>query len=185
MSIKNKVLWTVLVIIVLSSLAFLSSCSQEISGVSSIVPSQTEATAPAAETPVPQITNYRLTVDGLIDHPLSLTYEAILQYPAVSDKLWLVCPGYFETENEWTGVPVSTILSEAGLKPEAARIVFSSSGSYSQELSVQEAQKEGVFLAYKSEGQAISQNDGYPLRLVAKDQLGSVWVKFLTHIEVK
>jgi DMSO/TMAO reductase YedYZ molybdopterin-dependent catalytic subunit len=181
---KNKVRWLVLASILIS-IAFLSSCSQVKAGLSPVVTSQTpEATAVAAASS-PQISDYRLVVDGLVDNPLSLTYDAILHYPVVSDTLWLVCPGYFETQNEWSGVPVAQILSDAGIKPEAARIKFSSSGGYSQELSIQDAQKEGVFLAYKCDGQVLSENDGYPLRLVAKDQIGAVWVKMLAHIEVK
>jgi DMSO/TMAO reductase YedYZ molybdopterin-dependent catalytic subunit len=181
---KNKVQWMVLVI-VLASIAFLSACSQEKTGLSPAVSSQAEETTPVVEARSPQLSDYRLVVDGLVDNPLSLTYDAILQYPEVTDNLWLVCPGVFETQNEWTGVPVAIILKEARIKPEATRIKFSSSDGYSQELSAQDAQKEGVFLAYKSDGQVLSENDGYPLRLVAKDQIGAVWVKILTHIEVK
>jgi DMSO/TMAO reductase YedYZ molybdopterin-dependent catalytic subunit len=181
---KNKVRWLVLAVILIS-IAFLSSCSREQPGLSPVLSSQTPEATAAAEESIPQISDYRLVVDGLVDNPLSLTYESLLQYPVVSDNLWLVCPGYFETQNEWSGVPVAQILSAAGIKAEAARIKFSSSGGYSQELSVQDAQKEGVFLAYQCDGQVLSQNDGYPLRLVAKDQIGAVWVKMLAHIEVK
>jgi DMSO/TMAO reductase YedYZ molybdopterin-dependent catalytic subunit len=186
---QNKVQWIVLFFIVLASIAILTSCSQEISGarpgLSPTVSSPAEAAAPVTGTPVPPISDYRLVVDGFVDSPLSLTYDAILQYPSVSDNPWLICPGVFETQNQWTGVPVALILNAAGLKPEAYSIVFSSSDGYSQTLSLQEAQNEGVFLAYKCDGQVLSQNDGYPLRLVAKDQAGYIWVKWLTHIEVK
>jgi DMSO/TMAO reductase YedYZ molybdopterin-dependent catalytic subunit len=192
----NKIRWTVLVIIALASFVFLTSCSQEISGVSAPVSSQTEAAtpvtttapvtaAPAAETPAPLISDYRLAVDGLVDRPLALTYEAILQYPSVTDNPWLICPGVFETQSEWTGVPVALILKEAGLKAEAVSIGFYASDGYSQILSIQEAQKESVFLAYKCDGQVLSQDDGYPLRVVAGEQLGLVWVKRLARIEVR
>ena len=181
---NNIVRWIILVI-VLISIAFLLSCSQEKSGLSSIVTSQVEEATPVTQAPDPPISDYRLVVDGLVDNPLSLTYDDILQYPAVSDNLWLICPGFFERQNEWTGVPVATILYEAAIKSEAAKIIFTASDGYSQELPLQEAQKEGVFLAYMSDGQVLSQNDGYPLRLVAKNQIGSAWVQRLVRIEVK
>jgi sulfane dehydrogenase subunit SoxC len=181
---KNKFQWIILAF-VLVSIALLSSCSQVQPGFNPVAASKTEETTPVAELPATPISDYRLVVDGLVDNPLTLTYDAILQYPTVTDNPWLICPGVFETQNEWTGVPVATILTEAGIKPEATRIIFSSSDGYSQELPAQDAQKEGVFLAYKCDGQVLSQNDGYPLRLVDKDQIGSVWVKRLAHIEVK
>jgi DMSO/TMAO reductase YedYZ molybdopterin-dependent catalytic subunit len=168
---------------------FLSSCSREQTDLNPPAAAHVEeATPTAAPTDTPTSTNiadYRLVVDGLVDRPLSLTYESILQYPAVSDTLWLICPGVFENQNEWTGVPLSLILDEAGTKAEATKTKFVSPGGYSAELSIEDARKEGTFLAYKVDGQVLGQNDGYPLRLVVKDQIGSVWVKFLEHIEVK
>ncbi len=181
---NNKFLWIVLAI-GLVSIAFLSSCSPEKSGLSSAISSPAVEAIPVAEVTDKPISDYRLVVDGLVDKPLSLTYEEILRYPAITENLWLVCPGFFQRQNDWTGVPIAIILYEAGIKPEATKILFTASDGYSQELAVSQAQKEGVFLAYLSDGQVLSQSDGYPLRLVVKNQIGAVWVQRLTHIEVK
>jgi sulfoxide reductase catalytic subunit YedY len=51
-------------------------------------------------------------------------------------------------------------------------------------LPLEDVQKDGVFLAYKVDGQVLPLEHGYPLRLVAEGQYGSNWVKWLTHIEV-
>jgi DMSO/TMAO reductase YedYZ molybdopterin-dependent catalytic subunit len=50
---------------------------------------------------------------------------------------------------------------------------------------VAQAQGDGVMLAYQVDGRLLSDVDGYPLRLVAGDQPGYVWVKELDHIEVR
>jgi DMSO/TMAO reductase YedYZ molybdopterin-dependent catalytic subunit len=180
----------------------LTSCSGEIAELSAANAPQSETTAavtpgktttaiapsetPASITPkATNIADYRLIVDGLVDNPLSLTYDSLQQYPAVSEKLWLVCPGAFETTNEWTGVPVSLILDQAGTKPEASKVNFIATDGYSNELSMEDARKDGAFLAYYVEGKVLPEADGYPLRLVVKDQIGAVWVRYLVHIEVK
>jgi DMSO/TMAO reductase YedYZ molybdopterin-dependent catalytic subunit len=194
---KNKAFW-LLPLVFLVLVFGLTSCSGEIAELSLAAAPQSATTpsiTPAEITPAQTTTvvspketslaDYRLVVDGLVDNPLSLTYDSLLRYPAVSEKLWLVCPGSFETTNEWTGVPVSLILDQAGVRTEASKIEFSANDGYSSELSIKDARKEGSFLAYYVEGKVLPEADGYPLRLVVKDQIGAVWVRYLTHIEVK
>jgi DMSO/TMAO reductase YedYZ molybdopterin-dependent catalytic subunit len=147
MSNKKKIQWIVPVI-VLVSIAFLISYSREIPGDSSAEACQPDGETSATVLSGPQLSDYRLNVDGLVDHPLSLTYDSILHYPTVTESILLVCPGVFKTQNEWTGVSLALILKDAGIKPEAKRIKFiASSDGYSLELSATTAQKEGVFLA--------------------------------------
>jgi len=129
------------------------------------------------------IETYRLDVDGLVENPLSLSYEDILARPQVTELVLLICPGFFWDNAEWTGTPLSLILEEAGVLPEAAKVRFIS-GSYSTTLSLEEATADGVFLAYEVNGETLPVEHGYPLRLVARHQYGSKWVKWLERIEV-
>ena len=130
------------------------------------------------------ISTYRLTVEGLVENPLSLSYEEIMAYPSVTEVVLLICPGVFYDNAEWTGVPVADILRQAKVKPEAEKVYFKASGGYRQSLTIEEAMSDGVFLAYEVNGQPLPQEHGYPLRLVARGKYGSRWVKWLTHIEV-
>jgi DMSO/TMAO reductase YedYZ molybdopterin-dependent catalytic subunit len=129
------------------------------------------------------IAEYRLTVDGLVETPLTLTYEAILAYPAVSEVLLLICPSYFANNAEWTGVPMTTIMAEAGVKPEASEVTFYAIDGYQETLSIEDAQQEGVLLAYAVNGQTLPAEHGYPLRLTVKGKFGAYWVKWLERID--
>jgi DMSO/TMAO reductase YedYZ molybdopterin-dependent catalytic subunit len=131
------------------------------------------------------IASYRLTVDGLVDTPLVLSYEEILQFPPVTQSLDLVCPGFFVDYAEWTGVPVTDLLNIAGIKPGASELVFYALDGYQQALSLEDAQQDGVFLAYEVNGQVLPKEHGYPLRLVADVAYGNSWVKWVNRIEVK
>ncbi len=131
------------------------------------------------------ITTYRLVVDGLVDTPLSLTYDEIKQYPAVSETVLLICPGIFADNAEWTGVPIKTILDAAGVKDKAFEIIFHDGDQYQKSFLIKDIERDGVFLAYGVDGQVLPKTHGFPLRLVVKGEYGNNWVKWVDHIEIK
>lgn len=63
-------------------------------------------------------------------------------------------------------------------------MVFSSSDGYKAELTLDDAQNDGTFVAYKVDGKILELGDGYPIRLVTVKE-GSYWVRQLAHIEVE
>jgi DMSO/TMAO reductase YedYZ molybdopterin-dependent catalytic subunit len=194
---RNKSILRVTIVIVIVLAALLSSCQQTVSS-STPTASSTNTTPTSSHTatvtPPPgqditeaNISTYRLIIDGLVVNPLSLTYASLIQYPEVTEKVWLVCPGSFSEDREWTGVSLPTLLAKAGLKPGASQVTFYASvasGGYKKSVPLADTQQEGVFLAYRVNGGIISSTDGYPLRLVIKPRDGSFWVKWLDHIEV-
>jgi sulfoxide reductase catalytic subunit YedY len=134
--------------------------------------------------PEVDIVNYRLTVDGLVEVQLTLTYDAIMEYPTVSKVVLLVCPDFFVDNAEWTGVPMTTLLSEVDIKPQATQVAFYALDGYKRVLPIEEVRQDGVFLAHTVNGQILPDEHGYPLRLVVKGKYGDVWVKWVEHIEV-
>jgi len=131
------------------------------------------------------IEKYRLAVDGLVDNWLNLTYEEIKQFPAVTETVLLICPGFFVDNAEWTGVPVTTLLEEAGIQGNASEITFYQSGRYQKSFPLADMENDGVFLAYLVNGQVLPEEHGYPLRLVARGEYGNLWVKWVDRIEIK
>lgn len=135
--------------------------------------------------PEVDIAQYRLTVDGLVDNKVVLTYDALLEYQAVTDVILLICPGFFVDNAEWTGLPVTTLLSEAGIKPEATQLAFYGIDGYNIVLPLEIIQQDGVFLAHTVNGQILPREHGFPLRLVVTGEYGAYWVKWVEHIEVR
>ena len=127
---------------------------------------------------------YRLVVEGLVDSPLSLSYEDLLSRSQVTETVLLICSGVFWNNATWTGTPLGLILEEAGVSPEASGIRLVAGDGYAQTLSLEDAMAEGVFLAYEVNGETLPSKDGYPIRLVARHQYGSKWVKWVERIEV-
>jgi DMSO/TMAO reductase YedYZ molybdopterin-dependent catalytic subunit len=130
------------------------------------------------------VDTYRLVVDGLVENPLSLTYDEVLSFPQVTETVLLICPGFFWDNAEWTGTPLSLILEQAGVSPEASMVRVKDGGGYTQTFTVEDASADGVFLAYEVNGETVPPEHGYPLRLVVRHQYGSKWVKWVQHIEI-
>jgi len=132
------------------------------------------------------IETYRLKVSGAVDTPLSLSLEEIKSMEARREFITLVCPGFFTDEGNWTGVRIADLLDLAGVKPEAEQLKFvAADGNYSANLRLDDAMGEGMLIAYAFEDKPLPKVHGYPLRVVAKDQQGNRWVKWLGEIVVQ
>jgi DMSO/TMAO reductase YedYZ molybdopterin-dependent catalytic subunit len=144
-------------------------------------------TQPTTTTPFYDIdiNTYLLDINGLVNTPLSLSYTQIQTYSTVTLPVEIVCPGEEDEWDNWTGVPLSTLLNVAGLSPEASEVVFTGSDGYFVDLPLSTVMEKGVFLAYQMNGQALSQMRGYPLRLVVGGSEGADWLRWVTSIQVK
>jgi hypothetical protein len=158
--------------------------------VPSTVPPTTDAT-PAQIPPITSsvhdidIASYRLSINGLVNNPVSMSYDQIQSYPAITQSAEVVCPDVEDEWDEWTGVPVSTLLKEAGLAPGASEVVFTGIDGYHIQLPVESVLQDGVFLAYKMNGATLLPERGYPLRLVVTGSQGNYWMRWVSKIEIK
>lgn len=135
--------------------------------------------------PEVDIASYRFSVNGLVDTPITLTYNDLFQYRNITEVVLLICPGFFADNAKWTGVPVITFLTQAGVQPGASQVVVHAVDGYSQTFSLYEIYGDDVFLAYMVNDQVLPLDHGYPLRLVVKGKYGSLWVKWVDGLEVK
>ena len=82
-------------------------------------------------------------------------------------------------------MPISILFKEAGLATGASEVVFTGADGYFVELPMETVLENNVFLAYKMNGETLSQDRGYPLRLVVGKSQGADWLRWVTKIEVK
>lgn len=131
------------------------------------------------------LASYQLMVTGLVDHPLSLNYDELRCMPKVSAKPLLICPGYFEDQATWSGVPLKTILNLAGIQSEAKRVVLISGDGYESSVTLEDGLKDENFLAYELEGNPVPILHGFPLRAIFPSMSGNRWTKWLVAIRVE
>jgi sulfane dehydrogenase subunit SoxC len=93
---------------------------------------------------------------------------------------------------EWTGVPLASLLEEAGVPAGTVEIVFTGldrgvegevEQSYQRALPLDEALRDDVLVAYEMNGQPLLPQHGAPARLVVPGWYGMTHVKWLGGIE--
>jgi len=146
---------------------------------------------------------HRLVIHGMVDRPLSLTVAEIRRLPSVSRTLVLECGGNSGSEwaaknapdvqrsyglascSEWTGVPLSLLLTEAGVKPGAAWVIAEGADACRMERSISIAKAmNDILLAYGQNGEALRPAQGYPLRLIIPGWEGNSNVKWLHSLKL-
>jgi DMSO/TMAO reductase YedYZ molybdopterin-dependent catalytic subunit len=153
---------------------------------------------------------WKLRVGGLVSQPAEIGLEKLKQLGSRTVRVTLECAGngrgqasprypsmpWLEegvSTAEWTGVPLRDLLPQAALKPSAREIVFHGADrgfdggiehTFSRSLTVAEAMREDVLLAYAMNGAPLLPQHGAPLRLVVPGWYGMASVKWLERIEV-
>ncbi len=130
------------------------------------------------------ITKYRLQVSGLVETPLNLSYNSIINMQQKEETETLTCISLISDKAVWSGVPLSEILKMAKPKSGATEVVFYAADGYSSSIPLKNAMKEDVLLATEMNGEILPAKHGFPLRLVYPGYYGYKWVKWITRIEV-
>jgi sulfane dehydrogenase subunit SoxC len=141
---------------------------------------------------------HRLIIHGLVDRPLSLSVSDIRRLPSVTRLLALECggnsggewvgPGGADVQrshgllsgSEWTGVPLSLLLAEAGVQARASWVIAEGADAcrMMRSIPLAKALKDSL-IAYGQNGEAMRPAQGYPLRLLNPGWEGNTSVKWL------
>jgi len=146
---------------------------------------------------------HRLIIHGLVDRPLSLSMAEIRRLPSVSRILVLECGGNSAGEwaattgadvqrsyglvsgSEWTGVPLSLLLAEAGVQSRASWVIAEGADACRMMRSIPLAKAmENSLLGWGQNGEALRPAQGYPLRLINPGWEGNTNVKWLHSLKL-
>jgi DMSO/TMAO reductase YedYZ molybdopterin-dependent catalytic subunit len=129
---------------------------------------------------------YKLTVDGLVENPLALTYSDLLAYPEESWLMEFNCVEGWNFTAKWTGPHLSTILNDAKIKPDAKIAIFYTAdvpeGYTSLDLGY--IRDNDILLALKLNDVTLSAERGFPFQVAAKSKFGYKWAKWVVRIEL-
>jgi DMSO/TMAO reductase YedYZ molybdopterin-dependent catalytic subunit len=140
----------------------------------------------AANLPSRSRSTYRLKIGGLVDRPQTVSFAALQSRAPVSLTRDFQCvTGWRVHDVSWTGVRLRDLLDEAGVQPSAKAVRFTSfDGVYSESLSLEQARRDDVLVAYKLDGQNLSRIHGGPVRLAVTPMYGYKSLKWLDTIEL-
>jgi sulfane dehydrogenase subunit SoxC len=143
-------------------------------------------------------------INGMVKQPLVFSYEDLLKYPMVSRIYFLECSGNsgslygsdpadgtaqsihgLVSGAEWTGIPLSTLLDEAGVESGAQWVaaVGADGASMSRSVPLSKAMDD-VLVALFQNGEPVRPEQGYPMRLFVPGWEGNISVKWLTQLKL-
>ena len=157
---------------------------------------------------IPEIAaeEHELLVHGMVERPMVFRMADLRRYPQLSRICFVECSGNgggaynrsrmpttitpqqldgLLSTSEWTGVMLSTILREVGVRSGASWILAEGGDAAVMSRSVPlEKAMDDAMLAYGQNGEAIRPEQGYPVRLLLPGWEGNAQVKWLRRIEI-
>jgi DMSO/TMAO reductase YedYZ molybdopterin-dependent catalytic subunit len=138
--------------------------------------------------------DYRLVIDGLVDKPAQFSLPEIRALPSRTQITRHDCVEGWSCIAKWQGVPLSLLLDQVGVKPEARFVVFhcfdaiekSLSGEilYYESIDMVDARHPQTILAYAMNDKQLPIENGAPLRVRVERQLGYKMAKYIKRIEL-
>ncbi len=111
--------------------------------------------------------NWSLRMFGLVDEERKLTYREFVSLPAVAVFSDIHCvTGWSRLDNTWEGVSTSPLRDLCKILPEAGYVVLHSAGGYTTNLPIDEFFESDVLFALKHNGEPLTPEHGWPVRLV-------------------
>jgi DMSO/TMAO reductase YedYZ molybdopterin-dependent catalytic subunit len=127
--------------------------------------------------------DWRLSVDGMVSHPASLSLSDLKSLPIHSQITEVVCEEGWSYIAEWIGTPLVNVLDAVGVLPQARYIVyFSIEPDWWESIDMADALHPQTFLTMGMNDGDLPVRFGGPLRLRVPRQLGYKSVKYITRI---
>ncbi|MRN40008.1 MAG: molybdopterin-dependent oxidoreductase [Nitrosopumilales archaeon] len=139
--------------------------------------------------PVVDATSWTLTVKGLVNNPLTITYEEIKAMPPVKEYATLQCVsnkigGDLTSTALWKGVRLKDVLQKAQVKPGAKYIAVRCYDGYDVGIPLERGLLDGSILAYEMNLAPLTSEHGYPVRAIVPGLYGMMNPKWITEIEL-
>ncbi|MEP6298887.1 MAG: molybdopterin-dependent oxidoreductase [Ilumatobacter sp.] len=142
---------------------------------------------------VPQLRteDYNLTVSGMVDNTINLSFDDLVQRNVQEYDITLTCVsntvgGNLIGNARWLGVRLDELLEEAGVSPDATQVVGRSIDGYTCGFPI-EAATDGrnALVAFGMNGEPLPLEHGFPVRLIVPGLYGYISAtKWLTEIEL-
>jgi sulfane dehydrogenase subunit SoxC len=147
---------------------------------------------------------HRLVIHGLVERPLKFSLDALSRYPTVSRIQFLECSGNsgamiapeplqgpasqihgLVSASEWGGVPLSALLDDVGIRPEARWVIADGADAamMSRSVPLDKILDDAIVALYQN-GEPLRPSNGYPVRLFLPGWEGNMCVKWLRTLKL-
>ncbi|HEU4829664.1 MAG TPA: sulfite oxidase-like oxidoreductase [Gemmatimonadales bacterium] len=121
----------------------------------------------AGRVPDVKLDRWRLGVTGLVERPLSLTWDELGALPRQETACDIHCvTRWSRFDNVFGGIPVRSLLALAGVRPEARYVLVHAEHGFTTNLPLPDLDREANLLALTHNGEPLTPEHGGPVRLV-------------------
>jgi len=127
--------------------------------------------------------DWSLSIRGMVENPIVLKYEDLFGFKIVSQISRLKCVECWSASAQWEGFHFQELIKRVKPDSEAKYVYFQSADSYYESYTLEELIRPRVLMVWRMNGQPLSKDHGFPLRLIAPYKYGYKNVKYITSIE--
>jgi DMSO/TMAO reductase YedYZ molybdopterin-dependent catalytic subunit len=114
-----------------------------------------------------ELATWDLRISGLVESPVRWTWEEFLALPRVQVRSDIHCvTRWSRFDNVWEGVAAKELLRRARPKPDARFALIHAEHDFTANLPLSELEQDDVLFAIKHDGEDLTPEHGWPLRLV-------------------
>lgn len=136
------------------------------------------------ETPKINLKDWRLSFEGLVQQPLTLTWDDFIALPQVTITADFHCVTRWSMlDKKWTGVPMKEVLARIKPKPEAKAVMVYCYGGYTTNLTLEALSDDDVLLCHLWEGAPLTMEHGGPCRLLVPKRYAWKSAKWICRME--
>lgn len=123
-------------------------------------------------------------VYGLVENPLRMSWEEFNRLPRLNHKSDFHCvTRWSRFDNEWEGIAIKDVLALARPKPEASHVLVHAEEGYTANVPLTDLNRDDVLLATHHDGEPLSADHGFPLRLIVPHLYAWKSVKWVRGLE--
>jgi DMSO/TMAO reductase YedYZ molybdopterin-dependent catalytic subunit len=131
------------------------------------------------------VSQWSLRIEGDVGQPVTMTYDELLALPAVTKQIRLSCVSGWTVQPVWSGPRVRDVLALAGANDAARAVNFHSVSDYAFTWHRHRLAGDSAILATHVYGAPLSNNHGFPVRLIVPGYPGQNMVKQIDRITVQ
>jgi DMSO/TMAO reductase YedYZ molybdopterin-dependent catalytic subunit len=121
---------------------------------------------------------------GLVEKPLRLSWEEFNCLPKAEVRSDFHCvTRWSRFDNTWMGVLFRDVLQRVQLKPEAKHVLVHGEQGYTANVPLADLDRPSVLFATHHDGERLSPDHGYPLRLIVPHLYAWKSVKWVRGLE--
>jgi len=135
------------------------------------------------------LATWKFSIVGMVEEEAHFTWKEFLALPQETLRSDIHCVTHWSKfDNDWTGVRFTELMKRVAPKPEAKHVMVHSFGGYTTNVSLDELLDDDVILAHQHNGQALTKEHGWPMRLVVPKLYfwkSAKWVRGLVFMDAE